>query len=299
METTLVIMAAGMGSRYGGMKQIDPVGPNGEIILDYSVYDAIQAGFDRVIFIIRKDFDAAFRRDISSKFQDRIHVEYVHQELQDIPKKFSVPSNRKKPWGTGHAILSCSQIIQDPFVVINADDFYGSRAFREGLRALHELNPLIPSGFLVAYRLGNTLSPYGHVTRGVCESESGNLSKITERSRIGRNKKGLIEYVEENISHEIGPNEPVSMNFWGFSPPLLTMLKSRFVSFLEKHGEEAGREFLIPEEIDVLRKENKVAIKMLKTDSKWFGVTYPEDKEIVRTSLASLIQDGIYESPLW
>lgn len=299
MEATLVIMAAGMGSRYGGIKQVDPVGPSGEIILDYSVYDAIQAGFDRVIFIIRKDIDATFRRSISSKFQDRIRVNYVYQELQDIPQGFSVPPDRKKPWGTGHALLSCLEIVRDPFVVINADDFYGLEAFKEGFRGLYNLDPTKPSGFLVVYRLTNTLSPYGYVTRGVCGTKSGYLSRITERFKIGRNKAGLIEYIDGDVSHEIGPNELVSMNFWGFSPPLLSMLKSRFTSFLKKHKDQTKSEFLIPAEIDTLRKANQIKIRVLKTDSEWFGVTYPKDKALVKASLAALVRENRYKSPLW
>ena len=299
MEATLIIMAAGIGSRYGGMKQIDSVGPNGEIILDYSVYDAIQAGFQRVVFIIRKDIDAAFRRDIASKFQDKIHVDYAYQELQDIPQGFLVPPDRKKPWGTGHAILSCAKIVRGPFVVINADDFYGPRAFKEGLRGLYGLDPAKPSGFLVAYRLANTLSSHGYVTRGVCESSSGNLSRITERLKIGRNKKGLIEYIDGDVNHKIDSNELVSMNFWGFTPALPPMLKSRFTSFLEKHVDQTKSEFLIPAEIDALIEENRISIRVLKTDSMWFGITHPEDKAVVQASLASLVKEGKYKSPLW
>jgi len=299
MEAALVIMAAGIGSRYGGTKQVDPVGPSGETILDYSVYDAIQAGFHRVIFIIRRNIEVAFRRDIASNFQDKIRVEYVYQELQDIPQGFSVPPGREKPWGTGHALLSCSKIIRGPFVVINADDFYGLQAFKEGFRGLRNLNPVNPSGFLVVYRLANTLSRHGYVTRAVCEAKSGNLSSITEKFKVGRNKRGLIEYIDGATRHEIGPNELVSMNFWGFSPPLLPMLRSRFTSFLEKHGNQAESEFLIPTEIDALRKANQITIRVLKTDSTWFGVTYPEDKALVKASLAALVQEGRYKSPLW
>jgi len=299
MEASLVIMAAGIGSRYGGMKQVAPVGPSGEIILDYSVHDAIQAGFRRVIFIIRKDIETEFRRDITSKFQDKIRVEYVYQELQDIPQNFSVPPDRKKPWGTGHALLSCSKIIGGPFVVINADDFYGLQAFKEGFRGLYNLDPVNPSGFLVVYRLANTLSRHGYVTRAVCEAKSGNLSSITERLKVGRNKRGLIEYIDGDASYEIGPNELVSMNFWGFSPPLLSMLRSRFTNFLEKYGDQTKSEFLIPTEIEALRGANQITIRVLKTDSAWFGVTYPEDKALVKASLAALVQEGRYKSPLW
>jgi len=299
MEATLIIMAAGIGSRYGGIKQLDPVGPNGEIILDYSVHDAIQAGFQRVIFIIRKDIDTAFRKNIASKFQDRIRVDYVYQELRDIPQNFSVPPDRRKPWGTGHALLSCTKSVRGPFVVINADDFYGLQAFKEGFRGLCNLDPTKPSGFLVVYKLANTLSPHGYVTRGVCETESGNLSRITERFKIGRNKRGLIEYIDGGVSHEIDSNELVSMNFWGFSPPLLQMLESRFISFLKKHEDLTGGEFLIPAEIDGLREARQITIRVLETDSTWFGVTYPEDKEVVKASLALLVQEGRYKSPLW
>lgn len=298
MKPTLVIMAAGMGSRYGGIKQIDPMGPNGEIILDYSVRDAAEAGFSRVVFIIRKDIEAAFRETIGNRFQRIIDVAYVFQELDDLPQEFTVPEGREKPWGTGHAILACKNVVKEPFVVINADDFYGGEAFREGVRGLAELDPGRIEGFLVGYRLANTLSPHGYVTRGVCESDSGYLTCVTERFKIGRNESGVVEYQDEGENHAMTGDELASMNFWGFSPALFPILEARFIEFMKASGSEMKSEFLIPSEIDTLISEGKMTVKVLKTDSTWFGVTYPEDKPAVKASLASLVKNGVYPSPL-
>ena len=299
MEPTLVIMAAGMGSRYGGIKQIDPMGPGGEIILDYSVYDAVKAGFTKVVFIIRKNIEEAFREKVGNRFESKIKVEYAFQELDDLPEGFSVPEGREKPWGTGHAILSCRNIVKDPFVVINADDFYGAEAFEEGIKGLKELSTDKLEGFLVGYRLANTLSPNGYVTRGVCESSGGYLTKVVERFKIGTNSEGVIEYQDENGSYPMSGDEMASMNFWGFTPAIFNELETRFKDFLKEHGNELKSEYLIPSEVDALINSGKMKVKVLKTNASWFGVTYPEDKPTVKAALAELAQKNIYPSPLW
>jgi len=292
-------MAAGMGSRYGGIKQIDPMGPNGEIILDYSVKDAVEAGFNRVVFIIRKDIEKAFRETIGGRFEGIIDVDYVFQELEDLPGGFKVPEGRSKPWGTGHAVLACRKQVKEPFVVINADDFYGSEAFSEGIRGLADLSPDKLEGFLVGYRLANTLSPHGYVTRGVCETEGDHLSCVTERFKIGRNKDGVVEYQEDGKSFPMSGEELASMNFWGFSPSLFPVLEERFVEFLKESGTGMKTEYLIPSEIDALINDGRMTIKVLKTGASWFGVTFPEDKPAVKAALAKLVDEGVYPSPLW
>lgn len=299
MKPTLVIMAAGMGSRYGGIKQIDPMGPSGEIILDYSVRDAAEAGFGKVVFIIRKSIEKAFRETVGTRFAGKIEVDYVFQELDNLPEGFKMPPGREKPWGTGQAVLACKDTVREPFVVINADDFYGAESFREGARGLAELDTSTAESFLVGYRLENTLSPHGYVTRGVCESENGFLTCVTERFKIGKNNAGIVEYQDNGESFPMTGNELASMNFWGFSPALFPLLETKFVEFLKKSGNEMKSEFLIPSEIDSFISSGKMKVKVLKTDATWFGVTYPEDKPAVKASLASLVQQGIYPSPLW
>ena len=299
MGSTLVIMAAGMGSRYGGIKQIDPMGPGGEILLDYSVHDAVAAGFDKVVFIIRKDIEAAFRESIGTRFEGKIDVGYAFQELSDLPEGFSVPEGRVKPWGTGQAVLSCKGIVKDPFVVINADDFYGAGAFLQGAKGLAALNPEALEGFIVCYRLANTLSPHGYVTRGVCTAVGGKLETVTERFKIGRNETGAVEYRDGDGSHPLTGDELVSMNFWGFTPVLLDELEERFAAFLADHGDGMKTEYLIPSEVDALIGSGRLRVDVLSTDASWFGVTYPEDKPAVKAALADLVGRGDYTSPLW
>ena len=299
MKPTLVIMAAGMGSRYGGIKQIDPMGPSGEIILDYSVRDAAESGFGRVVFIIRKDIEKAFREIIGTRFEGKIDVAYVFQELDNLPADFTVPEGREKPWGTGQAILACRDTVKEPFVVINADDFYGQEAFREGIRGLAALNPETLEGFLVGYRLFNTLSPHGDVTRGVCELKNGNLTGVTERFKIRKNDAGVVEYQVEGIHYPMTGDELASMNFWGFTPALFPILETRFIEFLKESGTGLKTEYLIPSEIDSFISSGRMTVNVLKTDATWFGVTYPEDKSAVKSILKSLVEKGVYPSPLW
>ncbi len=299
MKPALVIMAAGMGSRYGGIKQIDPMGPNGEIILDYSVYDAIEAGFTHVVFIIRREIEKAFREQIGNRFEGRINVDYVFQEMDDLPMGFTTPDGRRKPWGTGQAVLACRKKVKEPFVVINADDYYGKAAFMEGRRGLENLDPQKMEGFLVSYRIANTLSPHGYVTRGVCSEANGLLTHVVERFKIGRNEAGVVEYMDEDERHPMTGDEPASMNFWGFTPEIFPALEERFVLFLEKNGTELKSEYLLPSEVDSLISEGRMEVKLLHTDASWFGVTYPDDKPIVKKSLAELVSKGVYPSPLW
>ena len=292
-------MAAGMGSRYGGIKQIDPMGPNGEIILDYSVRDAVEAGFDKVVFIIRRDIEKAFRETVGNRFEGKITVEYAYQELDNLPGGFTPPEGREKPWGTGQAILACRGVVNEPFIVINADDFYGSDAFVEGAKGLKEMDPSSLDGFLVGYRLANTLSPHGYVTRGVCETADGYLKGVVERFKIGRNDAGAVEYYDGDTPAPLTGEEVVSMNFWGFSPALFEELDKRFADFLKEFGGELKSEYLIPSEVDGLINSGQMKVAVRKTDASWFGVTYPEDKPAVKASLASLVETGAYPSPLW
>ncbi len=296
-KTTLVIMAAGMGSRYGGIKQIEPVGPSGEIILDYSVYDALQAGFDKVIIIIRKDIEEDFRNVVGNKLEKHVNVEYVFQELSDLPDGFSVPQGRIKPWGTGHAILACRKKIDTPFIVINADDYYG----REGFAAIHDFlcNPKAvetPYNFCMAgFRLENTLSEHGTVTRGVCNVEDGKLVDVEETFEIKRGGTCAISPLRT-----IPFDQPVSMNMWGFTPDLLKVLEERFIDFLEKAYENPLKcEYLLPTIIDQMVKENLATVHVLDTRDKWFGVTYKEDKEYVVSSIRKLVEDGAYPATLF
>lgn len=296
---TLVIMAAGMGSRYGGIKQIDPMGPNGEIILDYSVYDAIRAGFDRVVFIIRQDINDAFKESISGKFKGKIAVDYAFQELNSHLDGFKVPEDRVKPWGTGHAILTCRNLVQEPFIVINADDFYGAEAFEESIKGLRQLDSASLEGFIVGYRLKNTLSPHGSVTRGVCESDGTYLTKVTERLKIGLNSSGLVEYQEGDKTFPLTGGELVSMNFWGFTPKIFEVLEMGFSDFLAESGSKLTSEYLIPETVGESIESGKLKVRVLQSSATWFGVTYPEDKPAVKTCLSGLVQEGAYPSPLW
>lgn len=296
---TLAIMAAGMGSRYGGIKQIDPMGPNGEIILDYSVHDAVQSGFNRVVFIIRRDIEQVFRQSIGKRFSDRITVEYAFQELDKLLPGYTVPSGREKPWGTGQAILACKGIIDEPFIIINADDFYGTEAFQTGFKALQNLNTAALEAFLVAYKLSNTLSPHGHVTRGVCEVVGNRLVKVMERFKIQRNSAGTVEWFDGETAHFLSGNELVSMNFWGFTPGIFDAMETGFMQFLSEHGTELKSEFLLPDMVDSLVASGQMAVNALETQARWFGVTFPEDKPAVRGELQKLIERGVYDSPLW
>lgn len=302
-KTTLVIMAAGLGSRYGGIKQLEPVGPGGEIIMDYSIYDAIRAGFNKIIFIIRKDIEQDFYDVIGKRIEQIIEVEYVFQEIENLPEGFEKPKDRTKPWGTGQAVLSCLGFVKEPFVVINADDYYGKEAFVKIYEFLTtQTSATVPYQFCMAgFTLGNTLSENGTVTRGVCAVNNDNLLvDIVETSGIKQeNNKGVaVNQLGEPISVEL--EGAVSMNMWGFTPELFDELEQGFIQFLKDIKDNGLKaEYLLPEAVDKLIKSNKAEVHVLKTNDKWFGVTYKEDKEMVVKSFRDLVDKGVYPNKLY
>lgn len=289
---TLLVMAAGMGSRYGGLKQLDQIGPSGETIIDYSVYDAIEAGFNKIIFIIREVFEEQFKTQVADKYLNKIEVEFAYQDINDLPSGFSCPDGREKPWGTGHAILSANHLVHEPFVVINGDDYYGKESFK----VISDYYFRGKEQFcMVGFRLENTLSSFGAVTRGVCSVENKKLSSVVETGDL--RKKGNIIYSDRDISFD--GNEPVSMNMWGFTPVLFHHLKEKFIDFLNVHGREVKSEFLIPSIINELIQDGDEKVHVLETSSSWFGVTYKSDKPIVEKKIQQLVSSGVYPSPLF
>jgi len=297
MKPALIIMAAGMGSRYGGLKQMDPVGPNGECLLEYSIHDAIRAGFGKVVFVIRRDFEQEFKDQIGSRFEDRIVVQYAFQAIADLPKGFGVPEGRTKPWGTGQAVLACKDLIREPFVVQNADDFYGAEAYRVIANAFKELEP--GGSCMVGYKLRNTLSPHGSVSRGVCYTDNGFLQTVVERFEIEAIESGTIRYVENGQVGEMTGDEICSMNFWGFQPGLFDTLEDKFIAFLQAKGQELKSEWYIPTIIQEAIETGETKVKVLSSDSQWFGVTYPEDRPAVVASLKAMHDARIYPPVLW
>lgn len=303
-STTLVIMAAGIGSRFGGgIKQLEPVGPNGEIIMDYSIYDAIEAGFNKVVFIIRKDLEKDFREIIGNRMEKVIDVEYAFQEIEDLPEGFEVPEGRQKPWGTGQAILSCKGIVTDPFVVINADDYYGKEAFVKIHEYLLTANdkPGKHDYCMAGFILGNTLSDNGAVTRGVCKIDSNNLLvDVEETSGIEKVGDKVLAPTTDGNTKEIDENSYVSMNMWGFTSSILDELETGFEEFLSNLGDNTEKkEYLLPTIVDGLIKGGKAEVKLLESKDKWFGVTYKEDKGVVVESFKKLIADGVYPAKLF
>ena len=289
---TLLIMAAGMGSRYGGLKQLDEVGPSGETIIDYSVYDAIAAGFTKVVFIIRRDFEQEFKTKITNKFSDKIQVEFAFQDIEDLPSGFSCPEGREKPWGTGHAILSAAKLINGPFNAINADDYYGRESFQTIADFYaHESNVFS----MVAFRLENTLSIFGPVTRGLCEVENDRLTTVVETDNLQKINSGIAS--DRDV--DLNGSEPVSMNMWGFTPVIFDYLKDMFVDFLIKQGDELKSEFLIPSVINDLIRSGKESVHVLYSNAPWFGVTYKEDRPYVVDQLQKLINDDFYPRKLF
>ena len=291
-DITLLIMAAGMGSRYGGLKQLDSVGPNKETIIDYSVYDAIRAGFDKVVFVIRKEFYNEFRSLITDKYLGKIKVEFAFQELENLPADFSCPEGRKKPWGTGHAILSAKDIIQEPFVAINGDDFYGLESFK----VVADYYQNGGSEFsMVAFQLDNTLSDFGSVTRGLCTLKGNKLDTVIETGGLIMSEKGM----RSDRSIHLNGKEPVSMNVWGFTPDLFGYLESMFIHFLKEEGDALKSEYLIPSVVNNLIQTDKKSVHILHSSAKWFGVTYKEDKSYVIEEIKKLIKDGNYPKNLF
>jgi len=298
MKPTLVILAAGMGSRYGGLKQLDEVGPNGEAIIDYSLFDAIRAGFGKVVFIIRRDFEDAFKARFDQKLKGKIDVEYVFQELTDLPVGFSIPEGREKPWGTGHAIRSARNVVDAPFSAINADDFYGVEAYQTVVDFLTS-DVAKDQYAMVGYRMDKTLSENGSVSRGLCVTNSEqNLVDIDELTKITSEPEGIFYYRDQNKTPLKG-NETVSMNFWGFHPSLFEHLEQGFIEFLTEKGTELKSEFFIPIFVDELIKAEKTKVRVLTSDASWFGVTYQEDKPVVKERINQLIEEGKYPSSLW
>lgn len=301
-KTSLVILAAGIGSRFGGgIKQLAPVGPSGEIIMDYSIHDAIEAGFDKVVFIIRKDIEDDFRRIIGDRIEKLIPVEYAFQDINDLPEGFSVPEGRTKPWGTGQAVLAARDVIDEPFVVINADDYYGKNGFVAMHEALtgEEKESDKEQIYLAGFVLKNTLSDNGGVTRGICsQDEEGCLTGIQETKNIIRTESGAAAMTGDGLV-DIDPESLVSMNMWGLMPSFVDTLRSGFPDFLRNVKEgDIKAEYLLPIIIDGMLKEKKAEVHVLRTEDKWFGVTYREDKDVVREAFAELVKNGVYVSPL-
>lgn len=299
-KPVLVVMAAGMGSRYGGLKQIDPIDKEGHIIMDFSIYDAVRAGFEKVVFIIKKENEEAFREAIGERLSKQIEVAYVFQELTNIPEGYSVPEGRVKPWGTGHAVLSCIDEIDEPFAVINADDYYGANAFRMAYDFLtqNQDEDGIYRYMMVGYKLENTLTENGHVARGVCVTdEEGHLQKIHERTHIERHE-GNVAYTEDEGKTwtALPQDSTVSMNMWGFSESILKELKARFPKFLEENlpVNPMKCEYFLPFVVDELLGENKATVKVLKSMDKWYGVTYKEDKPVVVAAIQRMKDEGLY-----
>ena len=302
MKPTLLILAAGMGSRYGGLKQIDPMGPNGETVLDYSAFDAIRAGFGKIVFVIRRDFEELFREKVGAKFTGRIPVEYAFQDINDLPEGFTVPEGRTKPWGTTHAMLAAQSVINEPCVMINADDFYGKDAFAVIAQHLATTAPANGKSqyCMVGFKLSNTLSEHGSVARGVCVADAnGLLTSVTEMTKIFKTDTGAENREVAGAYIPLTGNEPVSMNFWGFTPDFFGHLRAAFVEFLKERGTELTSECYVPFVVDSLIRGGQADVRVLPTTSKWFGVTYPDDKETVVASIKELTDSGEYPSPLW
>ena len=302
-KPTLLILAAGMGSRYGGLKQIDSVGPSGETIMDYSIYDAIRAGFDKVVFIIRRDFEEAFREKIVSKYEGKIKIELAFQDPYDLPEGCAFPEGREKPWGTAHAIRSARNVIDAPFAAINADDFYGADAFRRLAGFLTQVDATAtPKQFaMVGYRLDQTLSENGSVARGICEvSPEGKLLGVPEMTKIAKTPDGAIQNEEDPASPvPLKGDCRVSLNLWGFTPALFEGMEARFKEWFHAHEGQLKAEWYIPFYVDELVKEGQATVEVLPTDSTWFGVTYREDKPVVVEAIRKMVAAGEYPAKLW
>lgn len=300
MKPTLFVLAAGMGSRYGGLKQLDGLGPNGETIMDYSIFDAIRGGFGKVVFVIRKDFEQDFREKIISKYENHIPVEVVFQAIDNLPAGFQAPADRVKPWGTNHAVLMGKDVINEPFAVINADDFYGRDSFAVLAKELMQMTGKKNDYCMVGYRVGNTLSESGTVARGVCETDANSyLTTVVERTAIER-IDGKVSFKDENGELvSIADNTPVSMNMWGFTPDYFQYSEEFFVEFLKENMSDLKCEFFIPLMVNKLINEGTARVKVLDTTSKWFGVTYAEDRQGVVDKIQELINAGEYPAKLF
>ena len=302
MSLSLLILAAGMGSRYGSLKQLDPMGPSGETVMDYSVFDALRSGFDRIIFVIRKDFEEEFKNVIGKRYEGKVKIEYAFQDLNDLPGNFTVPEGREKPWGTGHAVYAARKLLTEPFAVINADDFYGRDSYVQ--LADYLKNPPAAGkvrGCIASFILNNTLSENGSVSRGIC-SDNGNglLSKVVENTKIYRRADGkVVSLMDDGSEVELTGTEQVSMNSWGFMPEMVDELEKLFTEFLSARGNELKSEFYLPGAVDALINSGKAEIAMRHSKDSWFGVTYKEDRPLVQSALQKLVASGAYPEKLF
>jgi len=299
MKPTLLILAAGMGSRFGGLKQVEPVGPNGEAIIDYTIFDAIRAGFGKVVFIIRESFADAFREKFDAKLKGKIEVEYVYQELDNLPEGFSLPEGREKPWGTGHAILVAKDAVKEPFCALNADDFYGKNAYMVMADFLTSSTAETEYS-MVGYQLNKTLSDHGSVSRGLCDVDANDdLVKIVETTKIIKKGDEVLSIEEDGSETTLTGMESASMNIWGFKPSLFDTLETKFIEFLKTEIDKPKSEIYIPSVVFDIISNGEGTVKVLKADSPWFGVTYKEDKPLVQNKINQLIKAGEYPHKLW
>ena len=302
-DPTLVVLAGGIGSRYGGLKQADPIGPNGELIIHYSVYDALRAGFGRIVFLIRRDIEDTFRERIGRTVEQHADVRYVYQELDKLPAGFAVPAGRSKPWGTAHAVLCCREAVQTNFAAINADDFYGGAAYRTLADYLGRLEERAGIGeyAMVGYVLANTLSEHGHVSRGLCQvGPGGYLQSIRELTHIAPSPAGIRYQETDRIWQPLAPDSIVSMNVWGFTPAFFGELERLFPAFLKRHAADLSKaEFYLPEAMGTLVREGTARVRVLPTEERWFGVTYQADRPHVQEAIRHLIAEGKYPQRLW
>lgn len=302
MKPALLVLAAGMGSRYGGLKQLDQIGPNGETIIDYSVFDAIRAGFGKVVFVIRKDFEEEFKSRIGSRYAGKIVVDYAFQSINDLPGGYKVPAGRSKPWGTGHAILAARDLIKEPFAAINGDDFYGRNSFDLLAKYLNHAEDGAKANYsMCGFILRNVLSDNGSVSRGICTVDNNdNLKTVIENTKIIKSDSGtVISIREDGAEVTMSGDEVASMNMWGFTPSIFEHLEKQFINFLEKRGLEEKSEFYIPAVVDQLIRENIAEVKVMVSPDSWFGVTYREDREYVIGSILKLVQNGTYPEKLF
>ncbi|MDO5561333.1 MAG: NTP transferase domain-containing protein [bacterium] len=302
MKKTLLVLAAGVGSRYGGLKQIEPVGPNGEYLIDYSIYDAYKAGFDKVVFVIRRDFVTEFKRHFPPrKFKNKLKIEYAYQDLNDLPLGVKLPEERTKPWGTGHAVLAARNFIKEPFAVINADDFYGREAFAVLGEKLDQLaKDSSNQYFMVGYRLGKTLSENGWVSRGLCKVDYKNrLVSIYEHTKVGYLKKRIVSQDKKGRNHTLDEKRLVSMTLFGFTPDFFEYLQNDFTKFLEENLTVPKMEFFTPNVVNHLVQDKVVTMQVLPTRARWFGVTYSQDRDEVIKEISSLLKKGVYPAKLW
>ncbi len=300
IKPTVVVLAAGLASRYGSLKQIDQFGPSGETIIDYSIYDAIRAGFRKVVFIIRRNIEAEFKEVFLGKFGNLIEVEFAFQEIDIVPNGIIVPPDRAKPWGTGHAVLMAAEKVNSPFAVINGDDFYGAKSFQLLFDYLVKLDSTILNGCLIGYRLKNTLSDHGYVSRGICTlSPENDLERVTERTHIGKGPDGGIYFTENDRQVAIGGEELVSMNLFGFTPPFFDILKSGFEHFAKGNATNLKAEFFLPDAVTQMVTQHSVKMPVIETPEMTYGVTYSNDKPIVKEMLIKMVKNGIYPKNLW